>query len=119
VEVQVLSSAWNPREGVSRSRRECATVILLYPLVLAGALILLWKSRARGLGAAGWPWFAAWAVAGAVFMLSLLTGFSIGLFLFPAATVAIFWLAVNAPYLREVSGFLIGLGAVLLVVALI
>ncbi|SRR6266540_4045712 len=98
---------------------ENAAVILLYPLVLAGAVILLVKSRQRGQGATGWRWFAAWALAGALFMLSLLTGFSIGLFLFPAAALAVFWLAVNAPHGRDVAGFLAGIAAVLLVIAFI
>ena len=94
-------------------------MILLYPLVFVGAVILLLKSRQRGQGVTGWPWFAAWALAGALVMLSLLTGFSIGLFLFPAAAFAVFWLAVNAPHARDVAGFLAGIAAVLLVIAFI
>jgi hypothetical protein len=84
-------------------------MIVLYPLVLAAALYLMWKSRQRGLGARrGWIWFNAWVGAGVLFLFSLVTGFSIGLFLFPAAAIAIFWLAVNAPYWREVAGFPVG-----------
>jgi hypothetical protein len=94
-------------------------MILLYPLVLVGAAVLIWKSRERGLGSRGRPWFLAWGLAGALVTLSLVTGFSIGLFLFPAAAFAVLWLAVNAPYGREVSGFLVGIGAVALVVVLI
>ena len=94
-------------------------MILLYPLVLAGAVILLLKSRQRGQGVTGWPWFVAWALAGALFMLSLLTGFSTGVLLFPAAAFAVFWLAVNAPRARDVAGFLAGIAAVLLVIAFI
>jgi hypothetical protein len=94
-------------------------VILLYPLVLAGAVILLLKSRQRGQGVTGWPWFAAWALAGVLFMLSLLTGFGNGLLLFPAAAFAVFWLAVNAPHARDVAGFLAGIAAVLLAIAFI
>jgi len=52
-------------------------------------------------------------------MLSLLTGFSIGLLLFPAAAFAVFWLAVNAPHGRDVAGFPAGVAAVLLVIAFI
>ena len=81
-------------------------MILLYPIVLAAALYLMWKSRQRGLGTRrGWIWFNAWVAAGVLFLFSLLAGFSIGIFLFPAAAFAIFWLAVNAPYWREVAGF--------------
>ena len=90
-------------------------MIVLYLVVLAAALYLMSVSRRRGLGARrGWPWFNAWVATGALFLFSLLTGFSIGLFLFPASALAIFWLAVNAPYWREVAGF--PLGAVLVLV---
>lgn len=90
-------------------------MIVLYPIVLAAALYLMWKSRQRGLGARrGWIWFNAWVGAGALFLFSLLTGFSIGLFLFPASALAIFWLAVNAPYWREVAGFPLGAALVVL-----
>jgi hypothetical protein len=87
---------------------------VLYPVVLAGAGYLMWKSAQRGLGSRGWIWFAAWAVAGALFTFSFLTGFSIGLYLLPAAAFAVFWLAVHAPHVREASGFPVG---VVLVVA--
>ena len=36
-------------------------MIVLYPIVLAGALYLMLKSRQRGLGARGGIWFSAWA----------------------------------------------------------
>jgi hypothetical protein len=87
-------------------------MIVLYVVVLAGAMYLMSVSRQRGLGARrGWLWFNAWAATGALFLFSLLTGFSIALVLFPASVIAIFWLAVNAPHWREVAGF--PLGAVL------
>ena len=87
---------------------------ILYPLVLVGAGYVLLKSRERGLGVRGWSWFAAWTIVGGLFMFSFVTGLSIGLYLFPAATFGIFWLALNAPYGRELSGFPVGIGAVLL-----
>jgi hypothetical protein len=84
-------------------------MIVLYLVVLAGALYLMSVSRQRGLGARrGWLWFNAWLGAGALSLFSLVTGFSIALVLFPASVIAIFWLAVNAPYWREVAGFPIG-----------
>jgi hypothetical protein len=90
-------------------------VIVLYLIVLAGALYLMSVSRQRGLGARqGWLWFNAWVAAGALFLFSLVTGFSIALVLFPASVIAIFWLAVNAPYWREVAGFPLGAGLVLI-----
>jgi hypothetical protein len=92
-------------------------MIVLYPIVLAGALYLAWKSAQRGLGARGWMWFGAWLVAGALFTFSLLTGFSIGLYVFPAAAFAMFWLAGHAPHLREIAGF--PLGAILVVLGVL
>jgi hypothetical protein len=93
-------------------------MIVLYLVVLAAALYLMAVSRRRGLGARrGWLWFNAWVATGALFLFSLLTGFSIGLFLFPASALAIFWLAVNAPYWREVAGFPVG--AVLVLVGIV
>jgi hypothetical protein len=89
-------------------------MVVLYLIVLVAALYLMAVSRRRGLGARrGWPWFNAWVAAGAVFLYSLVTGFSIALVLFPASVIAIFWLAVNAPYWREVVGFPLGAGLVL------
>jgi len=93
-------------------------MIVLYLVVLAAALYLMSVSRRRGLGARrGWPWFNAWVATGALFLFSLFTGFSIGLLLFPASALAIFWLAVNAPYWREVAGFPVG--AVLVLVGIV
>ena len=94
-------------------------MIVLYLVVLAGALYLLSVSRQRGLGARrGWLWFNAWVAAGALSVFSLVTGFSIALVLFPVSVIAIFWLAVNAPYWREVAGFPVGVGLVGIGVAL-
>ena len=88
-------------------------MIVLYLLVLAGALYLMSVSRQRGLGARrGWPWFNAWVAAGALSLFSMFTGFSIALVLFLASVIAIFWLAVNAPYWREAAGFPVGVGLV-------
>ena len=90
-------------------------MVILYPIVLVAALYLMWKSRQRGVGTRrGWIWFNAWVATGVLFLFSMVAGFSIGLFLFPVAAIAIFWLAVNAPYWREVAGFPVG---ALLVVA--
>ena len=47
-------------------------------------------------------------------MFSLSTGPSIGLFLFPVAAFAVFWLALHAPYMRELAGFPVGIALVLL-----
>jgi hypothetical protein len=94
-------------------------MLVLWLLVLGGAVVLLAKSRQRGLGRRGWPWFGAWALAGGLFMFSSLTGLSSGVFLFPPGAFAVFWLAVNAPYSRELAGFPVGIGAVLPVLLLV
>jgi len=106
-----------PRGGftfLARFRR----VIILYPLLLAGAAVVMHRAHKAGVGHSGWPWVIAWGIAGAIFMFSLLTGLSIGLLLFPVATVAVFWLAANAPG-REVVGFLIGSAATMIGVLLL
>jgi hypothetical protein len=109
--------------GEARTRGDSGSLhtdvmLVLWPLLLAGAAVLLVKSRQRGLGQRGWPWFAGWTFAGALFVFSLLTGFSIGVFLFPPAAFAVFWLSLNAPYGRELAGFPVGIAAVLLVALL-
>ncbi len=90
-------------------------VILIYPLLLAGAAVVMHRARGAGVGHRGWPWFVLWGLTGALFMFSLVTGFSIGLFLFPVVTIAVFWLAANAPG-REAVGFAAGSAAVLIAV---
>ena len=95
-------------------------MIVLYLLVLVAALYLMSVSRQRGLGARrGWPWFNAWVAAGALVLLSLVVGSSVALLLFPVAVIAVFWLAVNAPYWREVAGFPLGAALVVGATALV
>ena len=91
-------------------------MIVLWPLALAGAVVIVVKSRQRGLGRRGWVWFSAWAIAGALAALSVVTEVSVALYFFPAAVFATFWLALHAPYNREMTGFLGGLAAVLVTV---
>src|SRR5688572_19770646 len=64
----------------------------------------------------GWPWFAAWAGAGALTTLAFLTGFSIGIFVLPFAGVA--WLvALRGGVGAQMLGLLAGAGAIALLVA--
>jgi hypothetical protein len=91
-------------------------MILLFPLVVAIALVVVAR-RHHEPGGEGAHWFAAWAVAGALLTFSFLTGFSIGLLLLPVAAAATVLVASRAPHWREVTGFIAGLGAVLLLVA--
>jgi hypothetical protein len=90
-------------------------VILIYPLLLIVAAVIIWRTRARR--GAGWSGFMAWYVAGALFIFSLLTGFSIGLFLLPFVVLAIYSAIRLAPGFRAALGFIGGMGAVLLVIA--
>src|SRR5262245_25321327 len=88
---------------------------MLFPVVLAVALVLVWRRRGADDRAAGWRWFAAWVAAGAAMTFSFLTGFSIGLFLLPLAAALTLWVARSVPGRRESIGFPAGLGLVLLV----
>jgi hypothetical protein len=91
-------------------------VIVLYPVLLicAAALALSRRDSPTGFG---WNWFGAWTAAGALFVFSLLTGFSIGLLLLPAAAAVLIWTSVKAPHSPEALGFLVGTGLVILLVA--
>ena len=50
---------------------------------------------------------------------SFLTGLSIGLFVLPLAAALLLWVARNAPRLPDALGFVPGIGAVLVLVALL
>jgi hypothetical protein len=90
-------------------------VILLYPLLLIGALVTAVRQKREG--GRGWRWFGVWCAAGALFTFSLVTGLSIGLFLFPAVAVALLFVARKAPHAEESAGFIAGAGLVILIVA--
>jgi hypothetical protein len=90
-------------------------MIILWPLLLVAAGLVMAKARTHGVRLRGWDFFVIWGLAGALFMFSFLSGFSIGVFLFPVAAVAVLWLAANAPG-REAIGFLAGAAATLLIV---
>jgi len=90
-------------------------MIVLYPLVVIAVGVILWRNRSAAADQ-GWAWFAAWSLAGALFTVSFLSGFSIGLFILPFAAATLIWVARRAPG-RETIGFLEGIGAVLLLIA--
>jgi hypothetical protein len=93
-------------------------MILAWPLLIVVAAGLAWRRRGA-LGGRGGPWFAAWLLAGLLTSFSLVTGLSIGLFVFPFAAAALIWVATRSPHLPEASGFMAGIAAtVLLMVAL-
>lgn len=85
-------------------------MILLYPVVLGVAFAIVRRRRNSVEGGSGWRWFHAWGVAGALFTFSFLTGLSIGLFVLPLATLALWWVARHAPNGWEWLGFAEGVG---------
>ncbi|MEX2210837.1 MAG: hypothetical protein WD689_03640 [Gaiellaceae bacterium] len=91
-------------------------MIGLYPLVLVAVVIVMARSRGRA-GGRGWRWFATWTAAGALFTFSLLSGFSIGLFILPFAAGGLIFVGARSPHLAESLGFVAGVGALALVVA--
>jgi hypothetical protein len=93
-------------------------LILLYPLVLVGAVAIAWQRRGEARGR-GWGWFAAWCVAGALYTLSFLAGFSVGLFVLPLAAAAVLYVTWQAPHAAEALGVVAGAGAVLALVGLL
>jgi len=94
-------------------------VILVYPLLVGIAGYALWRAWQTGRleGGQGWIWFGAWALVGAVFAFSFLTGFSIGLFILPLVVLLLGVVLHSSPRPREAIGFVAGIGAVLLVIA--
>jgi hypothetical protein len=84
-------------------------VILAWPLLLVIASFVA-KMRRGEQGGRGWLWFLAWNLAGFLMSFSLITGFSIGLFILPLAAATLLWVSWSAPHLREASGFAAGIG---------
>ena len=65
----------------------------------------------------GWRWFVAWALAGGVLTLALLTAMSIGLFLAPVALLLLVLVGRRARPWPESLGMVAGVGAVCVAVA--
>jgi hypothetical protein len=65
----------------------------------------------------GWPWFGAWALAGALCSFAILSAASIGLFVFPFALVAFWLLWRRGASSAEMLGSIAGAGAPCLLVA--
>lgn len=113
---------------MAAGRRACvklrSEMVLLFPVILVAAGFVIWRARRAG-GAApasdgrGWHWFAAWSLAAALTTFSFLTGFTVGLFVLPLAAAAVLWVAGRSPHLREGIGAVAGVGAVLLLAALL
>jgi hypothetical protein len=93
-------------------------MILAWPLLVAVAAGLAWTRRGMA-GGRGGPWFAAWLLAGVLMSFSLVTGFSIGLFVLPFAAATLIWVATRSPHLVEASGFIAGIAATLLLIVAI
>jgi hypothetical protein len=93
-------------------------MILAWPLLTALAAGLMWRHR-NEIGGRGWGWFLAWIAAGFLMSFSLITGFSIGLFILPFAGGALIWVARRSPHLLQASGFVAGIAAAALSIAAI
>ena len=65
----------------------------------------------------GWPWFAAWAAAGAVFVVGLVGSFGVLAFLLPIGGAALVVLALRARVWPEALGIGTGVAGLLLFVA--
>jgi len=94
-------------------------MIILFPALVLVAALVVWRARPLSTGGEGWRWFAGWSMAGAVFTFSFLTGFSIGLFILPLAAALLIWVARSAPHPIEALGFIEGIGATLLLIAVL
>ena len=90
-------------------------MILIYPLLVVIAAVSI--ARADRRHSAGWFGFALWAVTGAAFTFSLLTGLSIGLILLPLVVVLLYAATRIASDFADSLGFVAGIGAILLVIA--
>jgi hypothetical protein len=93
-------------------------MILVFPVALAVAVVILWRSRrGSGVQGSGCRWFWAWSLVGAALGFSFLTGLSIGLLLLPFALLLLWLVVYLSPRWRESIGFLEGVGLLLLVIA--
>ena len=93
-------------------------MILLYPVLLIGAVVLAVRRRGYP-GGRGWLWFATWLATGVLFTFSLAAGFSIGLLILPLAAAALLGVAWLSPHLREASGLVVGAAAFVVAVAVL
>jgi hypothetical protein len=103
---------------VVEQRKVCVEVILAWPLIGLAAGCVAWKRRAAATGR-GLLWFLEWVAAGFLMSFSLITGFSIGIFILPIAAWVLIWVARRSPHLREASGFAAGIGATALLIVAI
>jgi hypothetical protein len=90
-------------------------MILAWPLVGLVAGWVAWVSR-ESAGGRGPAWCLGWAIAGFLMSFSLVTGFSIGLFILPFAAAALMWVSRRSPHLVESTGFLAGIAITVAVI---
>ncbi|CAN5821797.1 hypothetical protein BH20ACT7_BH20ACT7_04380 [soil metagenome] len=94
--------------------------MLLLLVALAVAVTALATARRDPADAAGgWPWFAGWTGAGALLSFSVVTGFTIGMFLVPLVLAALWTVARRARLWPEGLGLIAGVAATCLVVVLL
>jgi hypothetical protein len=93
-------------------------LILAWPLLIAFAAALMRRHRADP-GGRGLRWALVWIAGGFLTSFSLITGFTIGLFVLPFAAAVLIWVARRAPHLPEAVGFVGGIAVTVLVVVAI
>jgi hypothetical protein len=75
------------------------------------------RAGARAVRRGGWPWFAAWAVAGGLALFAVVDAIGVGLLIAPVALVGIWMVSRRARLWPEIAGVISGTGAVSLVFA--
>src|SRR4051794_18842881 len=78
----------------------------------------MWRRRGAA-GGRGWLWFFAWLAVGFLLTFSFIAVFSLGLLVLPLAISVLIWVARRSARLPEASGFVTGIGVVLLTIAFI
>jgi hypothetical protein len=93
-------------------------LILAWPLLVAIAAALMWRHR-HDVGGRGPRWTLVWIAGGFLMSFSLITGFTIGLFVLPLAAAVLIWVSRRAPHFPEAAGFVGGIAVTVLVVVAI
>lgn len=92
-------------------------VIVIFPIMLLIVAYVILLAPDGSVEGRGCRWFWAWTGAGFLFMFSLVTGFSIGLFVAPFALAGLLTVAWRSPHQAERAGLALGTGLVLLWIA--
>lgn len=92
-------------------------MIAVWPLLLLAAVFVVLTAPGDASTGRGCGWFWAWAGAGSLLTFSFLSALSIGVFVLPFAAALLLFVARRSPHPAERTGFVAGIGSVLLLVA--